>query len=384
MRACAVQGELYMVRILLLSLGLLIAPFVKAAIEITDLAGRQVQLEKPAERFVISEGRYVLTLSLLRPEHPVQGLVGMMQPVSWTDPVLQQQLYELFPEARNIALFGHKERSSVSVEKIIDLKPELAIFGVQDHGPGTRNAELLQQLEKAGIKIVYIDFRLNPLANTVPSIKVLGQVLGAEQRAETLIEFYQQRRAAVSEAIAGANTRPRVFLQAHAGRFECCVAMADGMLGPFVKAAGGINIADAVAPGPTAKHTMEYLLVENPDVFIATASGTAEDLQTGKPWVALGPGVSEQQARKSLQDYVEGDAFQALDAVSKHRTYAIWHEFYNSPFNIVVLEAFAKWLHPERLPQLDPEQTQKILYEKFTPFRWQGTATVSLSGSGDR
>ncbi|MEE2730589.1 MAG: ABC transporter substrate-binding protein [Pseudomonadota bacterium] len=358
---------------------------VAAAVEITDLAGRSVSLPQPAQRFVISEGRYVLALSLLRPQQPVAGLVGMMQPVSWTYPDLEQQLFTRFPEARDIALFGHQDRSSVSVEKLIDLKPEVAIFGLHDHGPGTENAELLQQLESAGITPVFIDFRLDPLHNTVPSMRILGQVLGAEAQAEQYIAFYQQRQQAIASGLKDLGSRPTVFLQAHAGRFECCIGMADGMLGPFVEAAGGKNIADAVAPGPTSKHTLEFLLVENPDVWIGTASGTVADRAAGKSWVALGPGMTATTATASLQAYLSSPEFQALDAVRTGRAHAVWHDFYNSPLNIVALEAFAQWLHPERFPTLDPEQTQRLIFETFTPFHWDGVATSTVpAASGAR
>jgi iron complex transport system substrate-binding protein len=355
-----------------------------APIQITDIAGRTVTLAQPAQRFVISEGRYVLTLSLLRPDNPVQGLVGMMQPVSWTYPDLEAQLHAKFPAAKDIALFGHQDQSSVSVEKIIDLKPQVAIFGVHDHGPGTQNAELLQQLEKAGIQIVFIDFRLDPLRNTVPSVRILGQVLGAENQAEKFIDFYQQRRAAIAKRLDSVEEKPTVFLQAHAGRFDCCVGMADGMLGPFVAAAGGRNIADAVAPGPTSKHTLEFLLLENPDVWIGTASGTAADVQDGKEWVALGPGMTDESARRSLQRYLSAVEFQAMDAVRTGRAHAIWHDFYNSPLNIVALEAFTRWIHPRTFADLDPEHTLRTLFEAFTPFAWQGVATVNLTPGGSR
>lgn len=355
-----------------------------APIQITDIAGRTVTLAQPAQRFVISEGRYVLTLSLLRPDNPVQGLVGMMQPVSWTYPDLEAQLHAKFPAAKDIALFGHQDQSSVSVEKIIDLKPQVAIFGVHDHGPGTQNAELLQQLEKAGIQIVFIDFRLDPLRNTVPSVRILGQVLGAEEQAEKFIDFYQQRRAAIAKRLDSVEEKPTVFLQAHAGRFDCCVGMADGMLGPFVAAAGGRNIADAVAPGPTSKHTLEFLLLENPDVWIGTASGTAADVQDGKEWVALGPGMTDESARRSLQRYLSAVEFQAMDAVRTGRAHAIWHDFYNSPLNIVALEAFTRWIHPRTFADLDPEHTLRTLFEAFTPFAWQGVATVNLTPGGSR
>lgn len=357
---------------------------IAAPVVLTDLAGRKVTLAQPAKRFVISEGRYVLTLGILRPQNPLQGLVGMMQPVSWTYPDLQQQLEERFPEAKNIPLFGHQDQSSVSVEKLIDLKPDVAIFGIHDHGPGSQQGELLQQLEKAGIQVVFIDFRLDPLQNTVPSMRILGQVLGEEKNAERFVADYQQRRDRITHRITQTTARPTVFLQAHAARFDCCIGMADGMLGPFIAAAGGRNIADAVAPGPTSKHTPEFLLVENPAVWIATASGTAEDVTSGKPWLALGPGMSEKAARKVLKQYLSAPEFQAMDAVRNGRAHAIWHDFYNSPLNIVALEAFARWIHPELFADLDPEQSMQDLFHQFTPFTWRGVATVSLTAEAKR
>ena len=56
-------------------------------IKITDLAGRQVSLETPVERLVISEGRYLSLLALLQPSNPVRGVVGMMTPLGWLERV---------------------------------------------------------------------------------------------------------------------------------------------------------------------------------------------------------------------------------------------------------------------------------------------------------
>jgi iron complex transport system substrate-binding protein len=350
-----------------------------APIQVTDIVGRSITLMQPAQRFVISEGRYVLTLGILRPDNPVKGLVGMMQPISWTYPELQKQVYARHPEARDIALFGRQDASSVSVEQIIDLKPQVAIFGVQDHGPGSKNAELLAQLEKANIKVVFIDFRMQPLQNTVPSIRILGNVLGASEKAERFIADYEKRARHIEKVLQKKRVKPRVFLQAHPGRFHCCVAMADGMLGPFVERAGGLNIADAVAPGPTSQHTVEFLLVQNPDVWIGTASGTLADFQTDKNILALGPEIDQAKAEKSLRRYLIEPEFQALDAVRNGRAHAIWHDFYNSPLNIVVLEAFAKWIHPDLFVDSDPEKIMLEIYQQYLPFTWSGTATATMN-----
>lgn len=337
------------------------------------MAGRTVTIDRPVERFVISEGRYIPLLALLRPQSPVQGLVGMMSTLGWTQPGLEAQLFARFPEARDIPLFGHKSADSVSVERIIDLKPEVAIFGLSDHGPGAQNAELIAQLEAAGIAVLFIDFRLDPVNNTLPSIELIGRVLGAEDRANGYTAFYRGRRQAVLERVARVTARPTVFMQVHPGRTECCWGMADGMLGPFVGQAGGINIADGTAPGPTTRHTAEFLIVEDPDIWIGTASGTADEYGRGDPPVALGPGMSPQSARDSLRRYLSQPEFSPLSAVRSGRAHVFWHNFYNSPFNIVVLEALAAWFHPDQFADTDPQRTLERIFVDFLPFELDGT-----------
>lgn len=356
-----------------------LSPSVKAeALTLIDRAGREITLERPVERFVMSEGRYISVLALLRPENPVDGLVGTMSGLGDTDPALEAQLFSKFPSARDITRFGNQSADSVSVEKIIDLAPQVAIFGLSDHGPGSRAGETIEQLSAAGISVVFIDFRLDPLNNTLPSIELLGRILNAESHAADYSAFYRARMAKIRDRTADLTKRPSVFLQVHPGRFECCWGMADGMLGPFVSVAGGRNIADAVAPGPTAQHTAEFLLTENPEVWIGTASGTLEEHRTGATPVALGSGMTPEMAAESLGRYLSAPEFQALDAVRQGRAHSVWHNFYNSPFNIVALEAFAKWIHPELFRDLDPQDTMRTILERFTPFGLEGTYTATV------
>ncbi len=342
-------------------------------LELIDLAGRKVTVETPVSRFGLSEGRYIATLSLLRENNPVEGLVGMMSPLKWTHPVLEQKLFSKFPKAKNIPVFGTKGADSVSAEKIIDLRPEVIILGLGDHGPNSKAKELIDQLEAAGIKIIFIDFRQNPLKNTLPSLKILGQLFGAEERAQAYIDFYQDRMDTIRTRLENVIDKPKVFLQVHAGRRECCWGMADGMLGPFVEYAGGNNIADKIAPGPTALHTHEFLLLENPDVWIATASGTIPEFESGALPVTTGAGVTTQIAEESLTRYLATSEFQAMDAIRNGRAHSFWHNFYNSPLNIVVLEAFAKWIHPTLFKDINPQQTLNTLYNRFMPVEIDGT-----------
>lgn len=350
-----------------------------AATQLLDIANRPISIDKTVERFVISEGRYITTLALLNPDNPVKGLVGMISPVGYTNPQLESELFERFPQAKNVELFGSRDENSVSVEKIIELNPQIAIFGIQDHGPGAKNRELIEQLSAAGIEVVFIDFRLDPLKNTERSIELLGKVLDAEENAKRYLDYYRDKRDKIVSKALKVAEKPSVFLQAHAGRMACCRAMADGMLGPFVELVGGRNIADAVAPGPTSLHTAEFLLVENPDVWIGTASGTVGEFNAGKNVVSMGPGMSKESAQSSLNRFLEKPEYAALIATQTGRAHALWHDFYNSPLNIVAIEAFAKWVHPDLFADVDPNRTVEEIFSKFLPFSFNGTYTVSAT-----
>lgn len=346
---------------------------------IKDVLGRTITLEKPVTKIILGEGRYLTTLALLDKENPVKRVVGMLNPLSHTNPVLEKKLKNKFPAYNQIQYFGLQNAGSVSAEKIITLQPDLAIFGIQDHGPGTKNKELIAQLEKAGIKIIFIDFRMNPFQNTVPSIKVLGQALDREENANKYIEFYNRRIQRIKERVAQFNgKKPTVFLQAHIGRFDCCVGMAGGMLGPFIGLVGGDNISTPVALGPTGRHSIEFLLEKNPDIWIGTVSGSLEEFQGGKSIPVLGPTSNKNLAQKSLKRALSAPTYQSLKAVQSGRAHGIWHNYYNSPFNIVAIESFAKWVHPELFKDLSPEKTMTDIYERFLIFKLDGVYLTTL------
>lgn len=347
-------------------------------VTVRDITGRTVTLEKPAERIIIGEGRYLAWLGIFERENPVKRVVGMLNDLYHSP--FRTALEQKFPEFKNIQHYGQQSADSVSAEKMLSLKPDLAIFGLHDHGPGARNRELIELLEKAGVKIVFIDFRMNPLKNTLPSLRMLAKVLGREAEGQAYIDYYQSKLDLISARLKTyKGKRPTAFLQAHPGRFQCCVGMADGMLGPYLEFVGAENISSKIAPGPTAVHTMEFLLSRNPDIWIGTASGTLAEYRNGKSTIFLGPEVTEKQAIGSLKRATGSEAMQNLKAVKSGRAHGIWHSFYNSPFNIVAVAAFARWVHPNLFNDLSPESVMDEIYDKFLPLKINGIYTISLN-----
>ena len=102
-----------------------------------------------------------------------------------------------------------------------------------------------------GIPLLYIDFRDAPIANTTPSLKILGTLLGEEDRAAELIEFRDTEITRVTDRLAEANPeRPLVFVERAAGfSDECCMSFGNENFGKMVEMAGGVNMAGDIIPG---------------------------------------------------------------------------------------------------------------------------------------
>lgn len=342
------------------------------AFEVTDIAGRTVTLDKPAKTVVLGDGRVLSALAILNSDNPVAGIQAILSDLHQTDPVLLKYLEDRFPETADIPMLIGVE-TGASAEAVIARGADVAILSMSGHGPSVDDVEFVEQLQAAGIPVVFIDFRLHPFTNTVASLELMGKVLGREQQAEDFAEFYNSRKKLIESRLADYDgPRPTVFLQAHIGRFECCLGMAHGMLGPFVEDAGGRNISSEAVPGAVGRHTKEFLLAANPDIWIGTASGNPEDFEAGKPYAVLGMNVDEKLAEASAKRALESEGLDVLDAVHNGHAYTIWHGFYNSPFNIYVLEVFAKWFHPELFKDLDPEATFRKIHEEFLPLERPG------------
>ncbi|WP_346911625.1 ABC transporter substrate-binding protein [uncultured Roseibium sp.] len=348
------------------------------AMELTDVAGRKVTLDAPAKTIVLGDGRVLTVMAMLDKDNPVERVDALLSNLKQTDPVLMEYMKARYPKMAEIPMVLGAE-TGVAAEAVIAKAPDVAILSMSGHGPGIDNKEFIDQLEAAGIAVVFIDFRQNPKENTTASVEVMGKVLGREEEAAEFIAFYNERKQRIVERLkAFDGKRPSVFLQAHIGRFKCCVAMAQGMLGPFVDLAGGRNISAEAVPGPVGRHTLEFLLTANPDIWIGTASGTPADFEEGKPFAVLGMNVEKDLALRSAQRSLESEGLEVLDAVKNGNAYTIWHGFYNSPFNIYVLEAFAKWFHPDLFADVDPEATFAEIHRRFLPLENGGLYSVKV------
>ena len=137
-----------------------------------------------------------------------------------------------------------------------------------------------------------------------------------------------------------------------------------GSLGELLTFAGGDNIASKTVHGVFGKLNEETVIMAQPEVYIATGAGAAEDQNDLK----LGPDITPQMARQSLRELTgKQNGLRELKALHNGRTGIIWQNFYLSPWHVAATEFLAKTLYPEVFADIEPEQTLKQIFDDYLP-----------------
>lgn len=78
------------------------SPALAETIEVTDMAGRTVEVTKGVQRIVLGEGRMMYSVALLEKEDPFGRIVGWKDDLILFDPDAYRKYEALFPEAADI------------------------------------------------------------------------------------------------------------------------------------------------------------------------------------------------------------------------------------------------------------------------------------------
>lgn len=351
-----------------------------ATTTVTDLAGRSVRVPAKVERILLGEGRLLPLLAVFDRDDPARRLVAMMGEFEKLDAPGYAQWTRRFPQIDKVPRVGRTSSGSFSDEQAITLKPQLAILGLAGgHGPSERDRETLARLEAAGTAVVFIDLRHDPLVNTPRSMLLLGEVLGRKAEAEAFVTFWRAQLAVVTDRLAKARPEaPTVFLENRVGLSDGCCDTMVGLVGKLLDAAGSRNVAKDLIPGEFGTLNPEFLIARQPRFYIGTGIGALATQQQMPLRVVLGADATPEAAQASLARAVQRRGIAQLQAVKEGRAYAMWHHFYNSPFNVVAVQVFAKWLHPELFADLDPRATLQTMYDRFQPIALEGVYWTAL------
>jgi len=246
-----VQRMAFAVTLVLLTLGL-IAPGHAAdtMIKVTDLAGRTVTVKKGVQRAILGEGRLFYATVVLNKEKPFAQLAAIGDDLPKFDPDTWNQYLENVPDAKNATLVSALASSDFSVEKAVALDADLIVLSLGFYDKA-KETGILDNLEKAGIPTIFIDFRERPTQNAVPSMMLLGRVFDRQDQAQEFVDFYtrQMRRIYNVTNRLKQNERPLVFAEQAAGLEPdtCCRSFGNFNFGEFVSEAGGLGTREPCA-----------------------------------------------------------------------------------------------------------------------------------------
>lgn len=357
------------------------------ALTITDVLGREVSFEHQPERIILGESRSLFATSALDREHPLDKVVGMGTDLQDNVPDYYSKLVEAVPSVKDIPEIGSFQKGDVALENLINLDADVLVLS-QDQYDAAKTTGTTDKLDSLGLRYIVTDFRAHPLENTTRSMEIFGKLFDKEEAAQDFNQDWSRVVDMVRERGAKATSKPRTFVWRAAGLSDCCGTWNNSNISELVNVAGGENVGDSVLDGESGTLTPEKVIDLDPDVIIATGGdwATKKD-KDGNPatFASAGYGISMADAEKSLQHLPSVQpAFDLLRAPKEGNLYAIWHQFYNSPFNYLALLQIAQWLHPEDYTDVDVAKEWKDAHEKYAPFSGEGAFFVSTPRGAEK
>lgn len=333
-------------------------------ISFTDLKGRNITLDKPADRIFL--GFY--EESYLAVAKNFDKVVSISR-AEWADFFTGQYIaYEKqMPNIKNIKDTGSIYKGSFSMETILNSRPQVAILAPFQYDT---LAENIKKLEDSGIKVVVIDYNSQTLEKHLKSTKILGLITGNEERAKKLSTNYKKSLEEVERRVKDIKDKKKVYIElGNLGPKEIGNSYGDYLWGSLVKMAGGINIGEGKinSYGPLDP---EYILTSNPNVILFAGSRWSND--NGER-VLIGFNVKPEETANRIKPYLERVGWNKIDAVKNKEVFAVDHGGLRSIYDYIYVQYIAKSLYPERFKDIDPEKNLEEFYEEYLPIKPNGT-----------
>ncbi len=332
----------------------------------TDIAGREITIEKKPETFIV--GNYILNFMLIGGRDSLEKVVGM--PLDgWEETRFGEYtaMTTSFPEIPDKVSIGGYHDDVLDAELILTAKPDVLLINLSQY---TENETSIPVFEKAGIQVVVLDYHKLKTENHIASTGILGVLLDRKEVAADMIEDYTSTVDMVQKRIADANLPKRtVYMELGSkGIGEYGNSYNGCLWGSIINNAGGINIADEVVDpnegyGPLDK---EFVLSRNPDIIIIGGS-IWTGYNTDNDQMRMGLTIESTMSQERLNGFTGRDGWQSLKAIQNGEVYGVDHGSLRFMGDYVYTEAIAKMIYPELFEDVDPQKDMEDFYEKYLP-----------------
>ncbi|WP_020611685.1 ABC transporter substrate-binding protein [Sediminispirochaeta bajacaliforniensis] len=347
----------------------------QAATPITDLAGRVVNVKLPAERIVLASSRHLHEFAAVGGAEVFDRICGWGSDLKLYDMDTYRTYKEAFPQIDEIRDIGYHYKGTFSLETVVGLAPDVVVFPLWLQSQDGIDADI-ESLAQAGIPVVYIDYYIDPFKHPVPSTLIIGQLLGKQERAKEITDYYEHQIQVVTDRLNESEVR-NVTAYIESGskgssEYGNTYSSTQG-LGALIATGGGTNIADGIIQN-TGPINPEYLLEADPDAIIISGSYWPANETS----MRLGYHAEEASSRVLLENFTHREGWEFLKAVQNKRVYGLFHGFSFRIYNFAGIQAVACWLHPELFADVDPAENFREFHERFMPVPYSGVWMLGL------
>ena len=353
------------------------------AMTITDVADRTVTLEAAPSKIILGESRQAYSLLFLQRDNLMDKVVAWGTDLQSAAPDIYDRVVKAQPKAADLPTIGSVAKGDLSVENLLEHNPDLFLMTLEQY-ESAKQAGFDAKLDSAKVPYLVTDFRKKPVENTHTSVRLLGQVFGVSDKAEEFLTYYDSLVNPVLEAAkAKAEAdRPSVFVWRSPGISEPGRTFGESNFGQIVTASGGNNLGTKLIDGDAGTVTAEQLIASQPDIIIATGGDWEKQNVSEKTvikYVKLGYNATPEETNQTLGQLSGETGYSELKAFSDKQVYAIYHQFYDAPYNFLAYVAFAEWqrLKVDGLPEVDAAWSD--FHDKFMPFKAEGIFAAKLS-----
>ncbi len=324
---------------------------------ITDQLSRQVTIPDHVEKVVVLQHQ---TLNLLVQLNAQNEIAGVM--TSWKKQ-LGPEFSRFMPEITSLPTPG--DLTSVNIESLLAIHPQVVF--VANYAP----AEMIQQIQSAGIPVVAVSLRkdadgqqdkMNPTMadeelayneGLKQGIRLIADVVGRKPEGEALIKYTFTAREKFNAPVANIPDTQKV--RVYMANPDLMTYGSGKYTGLMMKHAGALNVAAASVKG-ARQVSLEQVLQWNPQVIF---------VQDRYPQV--------------VTEILNDPNWQGIDAVKNHRVWLMpeyakaWG--YPMPEALAIGELWmAKKLYPDAYKNVDVDAQAQDYYQNFYRVNWQPDA----------
>ena len=268
------------------------------------------------------------------------------------DNIVGRDEYSRFPPGLDEKpVVGSSIRKTISVERVLDLDPDMVITG--RHIP----SETLETIESAGVPVVVVGTSCEA-ESLIRNVRMLGEMMDTGEMAEELVGFVEGYANLVRGRTRDLDIedKPLVYHECAFGEYRTTAAGTP--VDECITLAGGVNIAhDEVLEKPVVSG--EWVTEKNPDIIISQVPSRSpaigEVLREKRDVILSRPELKETNAIKSGKVYVS-------------------HLFLRrGPRLVGYLLYLGKWFHPELFEDIDPAAAEREMLQEFYGIELEGT-----------